>query len=84
MILYNVSFYDYRRAYQNGNKDGWMIFKVIANNENQIIEYLDKYYPARKKCMFDREGNPSEVAHDWTEIKPYGKINPPLFIEENK
>ena len=84
MNLYSVTFWDYRKSQQGSNKDGWMFFKVLADNELQIIEYLDEYYINRKFCYFDREGNPSDKAHDWTEIKSCGEIKTPLFIEENK
>ncbi len=86
MNLYDVSFWDHRRAQQRVAIDGsgWMYFKVLAENEAQIIEHLDASYPNRKNCMFDRHGEPSDVAHDWTEIKLMKPIKFPHFIEENK
>lgn len=87
MNIYSVTFYDKRKKAYPPLFSGWRFYKVIAENEQQIIEYLDKHHPSRKECMFDREGNPSENAHDWTEIQcmgEIGKIKIPIFIEEDK
>lgn len=72
LYWYSVSFW--------GGKPDWEFFKVIAENEQQIIDLLDRGWPDRKNCLFDREGNPSTEPKDWTEVQLLGKVPVPMII----
>lgn len=71
----------YSVSVRNERKPDWDFFQIICENEEQIIEYLDKHYPNRKNsCFFDRNGEPTPEAHDWTEIRFVEKAKFPFII----